>query len=285
MPLRSVSTPLYVLALMVGAGCVDGSSPDGWELGIERSALEPDFAESVPLCPETDDWGPWGQTDLSTWDPDVRPVIEWIIDQTGISCSTYEGHHPSIGRAADWRPRSREEGTRLANWLQDHITGDAAPLGLYYVMWHAQIGFSDEIRDVEDRGSFTANHCDHVHMSFYESIDFRPDEITPWDDAPEPDAGPPPEDADLPPEDTGPPPEDSDPPPEDTGPLPEDGGELDAGPTPEDASPDAHDDADPLPQWDSGSGGVPMNALRGGCGVSAAGGRARGLSPMLALLR
>ena len=179
-----------MIVLAAGVGCVDGSGPEGDGPGVARSSLEPDFDNVVGLCPETDDWGAWAQTPLSTWDSDVRPIVEWIIAETGISCSTYSGHDPSIGRAADWRPRSREEGTRLANWLQDHITGEAFPLGLRYVMWQAQIGFSDEIRGVEDRGSFTANHCDHVHMSFYDTVSFRPADVVPWDVEPEPDAGP-----------------------------------------------------------------------------------------------
>lgn len=271
---------LLLLVLSTNTGCIDGTGSDDWELGVERFALEPDFEPEVSLCPETDDWGPWGQTDLATWDPDVRPVIEWIIAETGISCSTYVGHDPSIGRAADWRPRSREEGTRLANWLQDHITGDAAPLGLYYVMWQAQIGFSSEIRDVEDRGSFTANHCDHVHMSFYDTIDFRPGDIEPWDDEPEPDAGPPPEDADPTPEDSSPPPEDTEPPPEDSSPPPIDGGDDDTGPNPLDAAPDALNEADVQNPWDNEIR-VPNRGLSGGCGVALSGQSTPHLLPLL----
>jgi len=149
-------------------------------------------------------------------------------------------------------------------------------MGFYYVMWQAQIGYSDEINDVEDRGSFTANHCDHIHLAFNESIDFRPGDVTPWDDAPEPDAGPPPEDS-------GPTPEDTGPPPEDTGPTPEDTGPEDADPDPvDDADPDPVDDADPPPRQDGGIGEAPMNGLAGGCGVSPARGRVRLLSRLLA---
>lgn len=111
-------------------------------------------------------WGPWQRTALSTWSSDVRPVVDFIQRTTGFGASTYNGHDPSIGRAADIRPNSRANHTKLANWLKTNIRN----LGIQYIVASAQIyniaRASEGVRLMADRGSITQNHQDHVHISF-----------------------------------------------------------------------------------------------------------------------
>lgn len=223
---------LSLAGLLVLAGC---GEPDEAH-GKLAAALSATFSATSPLCPATSSWGAWAQTSLSTWDSDVQPVVQWIINRTGISSSTYSGHSPSIGRAADWRPHSREEGTELANWFLANTKSGGAPLGIDYIIWQAAIYLpsSGGVKPMEDRGSFTQNHCDHIHISFVKkgSVSFVPASTTPWGDPPPPDAGPA-KDTSLPslPPDAGPPPAQS----LDSGPPPS---SLDAGGPAPPASPE-----------------------------------------------
>jgi uncharacterized protein with LGFP repeats len=103
---------------------------------------------------------------LTSWNSDVQPAVRFIQDTTGFGASTYPGHDPVMGRAADIRPNSSANGTRLANWLM----ANTGPLGIQYIVWSGQIyniaRANDGVRYLADRGSVTQNHMDHVHVSF-----------------------------------------------------------------------------------------------------------------------
>lgn len=76
------------------------------------------------------------------------------------------GEHAS-GRAIDIMTSDVTLGTAIADFLRLH----AAELNLYDVIWQQQI-FTQERggegwRAMSDRGSTTANHYDHVHVSTY----------------------------------------------------------------------------------------------------------------------
>ncbi len=62
-------------------------------------------------------------------------------------------------------PSGRATGDRLAAYVQDH----ASDLGVTYVIWSQRIWSSERAdegwRPMEDRGSPTQNHMDHVHVS------------------------------------------------------------------------------------------------------------------------
>jgi hypothetical protein len=212
-----------------GCGDVeDDGARDRWS-----AALVTSFPPTSPLCPATSSWGAWGQTAFSKWDSDVRPIVEWIVNRTGISSSTYVGHSPSIGRAADWRPHSRDEGTQLANWFLANTKSGGKPLGIDYVIWQAQIyQLSSGVKQMEDRGSFTQNHCDHVHISFVKSVSFDAASTTPWGNAPPPDSTPPKQ------KDAAPP-------------------KADAGSSPDRSAPDAGAPPAP-PSGDLGAAGPPL---------------------------
>ena len=43
---------------------------------------------------------------------------------------------------------------------------DQKALGVSYVIWRQRINFGSGWKPMEDRGGVTANHFDHVHVSF-----------------------------------------------------------------------------------------------------------------------
>jgi hypothetical protein len=59
--------------------------------------------------------------------------------------------------------------------MVDRGTGDALAacalrnadaLGITYVIWRQRINYGSGWQSMEDRGGATANHMDHVHISF-----------------------------------------------------------------------------------------------------------------------
>jgi hypothetical protein len=76
------------------------------------------------------------------------------------------GEHSS-GRALDIMTSDVALGTAIAEFLQAH----AAELHLYDILWRQRIWTpvraSEGWRPLSDRGSATANHYDHVHVSVY----------------------------------------------------------------------------------------------------------------------
>lgn len=83
--------------------------------------------------------------------------------------TTYGGYAPrgehGGGKAIDIMTPDPEVGTRLAEFLK----ANAATFDLYAVLWRQRIWTpqrsSEGWRSMEDRGSPTANHMDHVHVA------------------------------------------------------------------------------------------------------------------------
>lgn len=83
--------------------------------------------------------------------------------------TTYGGYAPrgehADGRAIDFMVSDSSEGQAVADWVQAH----ASELGIYDVIWAQRIWTperaSEGWRYMEDRGSPTANHYDHVHVA------------------------------------------------------------------------------------------------------------------------
>ncbi|WP_046469315.1 coiled-coil domain-containing protein [Allosalinactinospora lopnorensis] len=97
----------------------------------------------------------------------------------GVGCFREEGgivvgEHPK-GRACDFMvakyrmptKEQNERGQAIADWAQDN----AERLGIMYIIWRQQIWDirrgDDGWRDMDDRGSITENHFDHVHISMF----------------------------------------------------------------------------------------------------------------------
>lgn len=71
------------------------------------------------------------------------------------------------GRAIDVMTSSFAEGDAVAAWAQAH----SGEFGVKYIIWKQRIWFPgnapNQWRWMEDRGSITQNHYDHVHISVY----------------------------------------------------------------------------------------------------------------------
>ena len=101
--------------------------------------------------------------------PHVQALANKVEAQFGLDhFLTYAGHGSETPRRPDLALdifANKEVGDRLAAWLVENI----GPLGIDYVIWWQRI-YNPEVakrwRDMADRGGTTANHKDHVHVSF-----------------------------------------------------------------------------------------------------------------------
>lgn len=87
----------------------------------------------------------------------------------GVASRSYASDHP-LGLALDFMTYGdRAKGQAIA----EYCVTNAAALGVKYVIWYQRIWSLDRAsegwRGMEDRGSVTANHMDHVHVSFLAS--------------------------------------------------------------------------------------------------------------------
>lgn len=102
----------------------------------------------------------------------VKPWVQAAADEIGtkFGIATIYGYgqrdnvsdHP-LGLALDFMTRSGQT-------LADYARANAQRLAVHYVIWNRQIWNiqrdAEGWRPMEDRGSPTANHEDHVHVSF-----------------------------------------------------------------------------------------------------------------------
>lgn len=102
--------------------------------------------------------------------PHVRAAAEEVGRRFGVrtvggfASRSYASDHP-LGLALDFMV-SPAQGDALAAYVQ----ANANRLGVTYIIWRQRIWSVDRSgegwRGMEDRGSATANHMDHVHVSF-----------------------------------------------------------------------------------------------------------------------
>ena len=111
--------------------------------------------------------------------PTVLPHVQRFAnavcsDTTACAISTYEGHQPIASRALDIRvsdvygERPIDNNT-LGNEVADYALAHLTEHGITYVIWMQRINLGDGWKAMEDRGSITQNHYDHVHVSFEET--------------------------------------------------------------------------------------------------------------------
>jgi hypothetical protein len=91
-----------------------------------------------------------------------KPTVLGVAGRAGTS------DHPS-GKALDFMV-DRSTGNALA----DCALRNQEALGISYVIWRQRINFGSGWEAMEDRGSPTANHMDHVHVSFESAAGGRP---------------------------------------------------------------------------------------------------------------
>ena len=108
--------------------------------------------------------------------PDVLPHVQAFADAVcgatdACTMGTRVGHSPSAERALDILTAD-EYGERASdgNALGDRVAAFALEhqdeYGVMYVIWLQRYNDGGGWDPMEDRGSITANHFDHVHVSF-----------------------------------------------------------------------------------------------------------------------
>ncbi|MGY1795147.1 hypothetical protein ACI796_14305 [Geodermatophilus sp. SYSU D00525] len=105
-------------------------------------------------------------TSYSAWAAHVRPVVAEVAQRFGVSTVlTRPGHSPTQQLAADFMVYAD---SAKGNAVAQYVVDNASRLGVDYVIWRQRILVigSGGWRAMEDRGSPTANHMDHVHVSF-----------------------------------------------------------------------------------------------------------------------
>lgn len=141
-----------------------------WEPGdtvgasAEAPAPEPEVAESSlteMTASRSVGVGRCGVDD--TWTGQVRSMITDLfgISNIGGYRPGDSGDHGS-GLALDVMvPGNAGLGDSVAQWALDNM----GSLNVAYVIWQQQINMGGGWSGMEDRGSITANHYDHVHIS------------------------------------------------------------------------------------------------------------------------
>lgn len=102
------------------------------------------------------------------WAPSVRPSVKLIAERFNVRPTTYPGHDPDMEHAADFMVYTD---TAKGYQIAEYAVANARKLHVHYVGWHEHIWniqrAGEGWRWMADRGSPTANHMDHVHISFY----------------------------------------------------------------------------------------------------------------------
>jgi hypothetical protein len=126
-----------------------------------------------------------GYQPQTTCSPSAKPgakallsllINTWGGSSSGISrgCKSGGRSEHKEGRALDWhmsakKAKDRKQVARAVKWITANHGEVARRLGLMYVIWNQRIWstYYPELgwRKMADRGSVTANHKDHVHIS------------------------------------------------------------------------------------------------------------------------
>jgi hypothetical protein len=119
-----------------------------------------------------------GQT-VTIEGPAVLPHVQAFADAAcnavgACTVSTYEGHHPTANRAIDTLVADSfgtypTDDNALGDAHADFALSHMAEYGIWYVIWRQRYNDGSGWSQMEDRGSITQNHYDHVHVSFEES--------------------------------------------------------------------------------------------------------------------
>ena len=104
-----------------------------------------------------------GLGDVQSWVSTAAEFLGCAYDQPdllGVGERGNASDHPT-GHALDLMVRG-EKGDRIA----ECALANADELGVKYVIWQQRMNTGDGWESMEDRGGDTANHMDHVHISF-----------------------------------------------------------------------------------------------------------------------
>jgi hypothetical protein len=108
--------------------------------------------------------------------PAVQPHVQLFAndacrERQACRASTYRGHQPSADLALDF-PSGEDygklptDGHAFGDALAEFAVANRARYRIEYVIYRQRINLGEGWRGMEDRGSITQNHFDHVHVSF-----------------------------------------------------------------------------------------------------------------------
>jgi hypothetical protein len=133
---------------------------------VPAGAAAPAPAAALPVSVDAAGKPTPTSTGYSAWAPHVRPVVAEVTAAHAVSTVlTRPGHSPTQELAADFMVYADSaKGDAVAQFVIDN----AARFGVEYVIWEQRIFIigGSGWQAMEDRGSITANHYDHVHVSF-----------------------------------------------------------------------------------------------------------------------
>ena len=108
--------------------------------------------------------------------PTVLPHVQHfanLVCGTFDACtiSTYEGHSPTASRAidilvSDTYGKVPSDGNMLGDAVAAFALAQQDANAITYVIWRQRYNDGSGWDPMEDRGSITQNHYDHVHVSF-----------------------------------------------------------------------------------------------------------------------
>ena len=111
--------------------------------------------------------------------PAVLPHVQAFADAAcnavgACTVGTYEGHHPTAARAIDTLVSDAygqvpSDDNALGDAHAEFALAHQAEFGIWYVIWRQRYNDGAGWDPMEDRGSITQNHYDHVHVSFDET--------------------------------------------------------------------------------------------------------------------
>lgn len=166
-PRRALFTAAVACLLLAG-GSARPALAETLSRTRSASTAAPSWISSPKLgqawnCTLTSGSGAYG---LAPWPAAVRARIgaEFGVRTIGGYRSSYGRSDHHTGHALDVMVQG-SRGDEVARWVQAH----ASELNVKYVIWQQgywQPGMSG-YRSMADRGSQTANHWDHVHISFH----------------------------------------------------------------------------------------------------------------------
>ncbi|MEJ8281886.1 hypothetical protein [Pseudonocardia spirodelae] len=166
------SAPVFGAEIVRGTGLLDPAADASLDAARKARQLAQDAADRAREAAELAARGlgdPACGLDVS----DLGAVKSWVSDAAeflgcaygesdliGVANRANASDHPT-GHALDIMVRG-EKGDRIAECTVEN----AEELGVKYVIWEQAINHGSGWSSMEDRGGDTANHYDHVHISF-----------------------------------------------------------------------------------------------------------------------
>lgn len=144
--------------------------PRGFDKGAPRCET------STPSKPTPPTGGGGGPKPVDIDGPAVRPHVQVFADAVcgaldACDISTYAGHSPSAELALDILTSDAygevpTDGHAFGDRIAAFALDNQAKYRIEYVIYRQRINMGEGWKGMEDRGSVTQNHFDHVHVSF-----------------------------------------------------------------------------------------------------------------------